>query len=202
MRHYILPIGIRISKIIYAHRTTLVWCNGADVANEQFKPYSLYISKNKRVLSLHYTEKRANDFHAYTLISLFCDILVLYDINSCKYLNAPAFNHAPVRLHAPLMRLVMRSFRIDKTKSAFNLFSSDISVGLFSSSARKSRQASFFFAEARKWPRYNAEMMPELPLNDTKKTREALTALLKSHIKQVVLFCNEKDLVYIMNEVR
>lgn len=68
-------------------------------------------------------------------------------------------------------------------------------------SARKARQASLFFATVRKWPRYNAEMMPELPLNNQYKVREALTALLKAHIKQVVLFADQKDLATIMNEV-
>ena len=58
-----------------------------------------------------------------------------------------------------------------------------------------------FFAKVRKWPRYNAEMMPELPLNNQYKVREALTALLKAHIKQVVLFADQKDLATIMNEV-
>ncbi|XP_068747188.1 glutamate receptor 2-like isoform X2 [Montipora capricornis] len=66
--------------------------------------------------------------------------------------------------------------------------------------ARKSRQASIFFAEARKWPRYKAEMMPELLLHNRKKLRESLTTLLKSHIKQVVLFCDQTDLITIMNE--
>ena len=71
----------------------------------------------------------------------------------------------------------------------------------FSFSGRKSRLASIFFAEARKWPRYKAQMMPELLLHDGKKLRESLTTLLKSHIKQVVLFCDHKDLITIMNEV-
>lgn len=70
-----------------------------------------------------------------------------------------------------------------------------------SSLARKSRLASTFFAEARKWPRYKAQMMPELLLHEKKKLRESLTTLLKSHIKQVILFCDHKDLVTIMNEV-
>ena len=61
--------------------------------------------------------------------------------------------------------------------------------------------ASTFFAEARKWPRYKAQMMPELLLHEKKKLRESLTTLLKSHIKQVILFCDHKDLVTIMNEV-
>lgn len=68
-------------------------------------------------------------------------------------------------------------------------------------SARKSRQASVFYAAARKWPQYNAEMMPELPLDNKYKLREALTALLKSHMKQVILFSDQKDLTNIMNEV-
>ncbi|KAK2574075.1 Glutamate receptor 2 [Acropora cervicornis] len=66
--------------------------------------------------------------------------------------------------------------------------------------ARKSRLASTFFAEARKWPRYKAQMMPELLLHEKKKLTESLTTLLKSHIKQVILFCDHKDLVTIMNE--
>ena len=73
---------------------------------------------------------------------------------------------------------------------------------VISNSARKSRQASVFYASARKWTQYNAEMMPELPLDNTYKLREALTALLKSHIKQVILFSDQRDLTKIMNEVR
>ena len=69
-------------------------------------------------------------------------------------------------------------------------------------SARKSRQASVFYASARKWAQYDAEMMPELPLNNKNKLRVALTALLKSHIKQVILFSDQGDLTKIMNEVR
>lgn len=59
-----------------------------------------------------------------------------------------------------------------------------------------------FYSEARKWPEYNAEMMPELPLDDKYKLREALTALLKSHIKQVILFSDQNELTRIMNEVK
>lgn len=70
-----------------------------------------------------------------------------------------------------------------------------------SSLARKSRLASTFFAEANKWPTYKAQMMPELLLHEKEKLRESLTTLLKSHIKQVILFCDHKDLVTIMNEV-
>ncbi|XP_029201413.2 glutamate receptor 2-like isoform X1 [Acropora millepora] len=66
--------------------------------------------------------------------------------------------------------------------------------------ARKSRLASTFFAEANKWPTYKAQMMPELLLHEKEKLRESLTTLLKSHIKQVILFCDHKDLVTIMNE--
>lgn len=68
-------------------------------------------------------------------------------------------------------------------------------------SARKARQASLFYAKIRKWPRFNAEMMPELTLNNQYKMREALTALLKAHIRQVILFADQKDLAAIMNEV-
>ena len=73
---------------------------------------------------------------------------------------------------------------------------------VMSISARKSRQASVFYASARKWAQYDAEMMPELPLNNKNKLRVALTALLKSHIKQVILFSDQGDLTKIMNEVR
>lgn len=44
-------------------------------------------------------------------------------------------------------------------------------------------------------------MMPELLLDNRYKLREALTALLKSHIKHVILFSDERDLTKIMNEV-
>ena len=72
---------------------------------------------------------------------------------------------------------------------------------IISISARKSRQASVFYALARKWTQYNAEMMPELSLDNEYKLREALSSLLKSHIKQVILFSDQKDLTKIMNEV-
>ena len=92
-----------------------------------------------------------------------------------------------------------KSYRVNRR--GLNLSCSLSMVVCFFFSARKSRQASLFFAKVRKWPRFNAEMMPELPLHDRYKVREALTALLKSHIKQVILFCDQKDLPEIMNEV-
>ena len=65
---------------------------------------------------------------------------------------------------------------------------------------RRLRQASFFYAEVRE--PFNAEMMPELLLlDDKKKLERGLTTLLKSHIKQVILFCDQNDLTTIMNAV-
>ncbi|KAM7434376.1 hypothetical protein ABFA07_015550 [Porites harrisoni] len=63
---------------------------------------------------------------------------------------------------------------------------------------RRLRQASFFYAEVRE--PFNAEMMPELLLlDDKRKLERGLTTLLKSHIKQVILFCDQNDLTTIMN---
>ena len=65
---------------------------------------------------------------------------------------------------------------------------------------RRLRQASFFYAEVRE--PFNAEMMPELLLlDDKRKLERSLTTLLKSHIKQVILFCDQNDLTTIMNAV-
>ena len=91
-------------------------------------------------------------------------------------------------------------FVISASQSLF--ISSLKQTSWLSSLARKSRLASIFFAEACKWPQYEAQMMPELLLHDKTKLRESLTTLLKSHIKQVILFCDHKDLITIMNEVR
>lgn len=72
---------------------------------------------------------------------------------------------------------------------------------LFPISARKTREASYFFAKARRWPRFNTEMIPELILTDRNQLRNPLTALSKSHIKEIILFCDHRDLADIMNEV-
>lgn len=65
---------------------------------------------------------------------------------------------------------------------------------------RRLRQASFFYAEVRE--PFNAQMMPELLLlDDKRKLERGLTTLLKSHIKQVILFCDQNDLTTIMNAV-
>lgn len=44
-------------------------------------------------------------------------------------------------------------------------------------------------------------MIPELITTDKSQTRNALTALRKSHIKDIILFCDHRDLTDIMNEV-
>lgn len=71
----------------------------------------------------------------------------------------------------------------------------------FSISARRTREASYFYAKARRWPRFNIEMIPELILTDRNQLRNPLTALRKSHIKEIILFCDHRDLADIMNEV-
>ena len=44
-------------------------------------------------------------------------------------------------------------------------------------------------------------MIPELIVTDKSQTRHALTALRKSRIKEIILFCDHRDLSDIMNEV-
>ena len=68
-------------------------------------------------------------------------------------------------------------------------------------SARKTREAWYFFAKAQLWPRFSIEMIPELILTNKSQTRNALTALRKSHIKEIILFRDHRVLPDIMNEV-
>ena len=44
-------------------------------------------------------------------------------------------------------------------------------------------------------------MIPELQLHDREELRRSLMSLRKSHIKDIVLFCDQRDLVTIMSEV-
>ena len=44
-------------------------------------------------------------------------------------------------------------------------------------------------------------MIPELQLHDREELRRSLMSLRKSHIKDIVLFCDQRDLGTIMNEV-
>lgn len=67
--------------------------------------------------------------------------------------------------------------------------------------AARVREASHFYAKARRWPRFDIQMIPELILNDRKQLRKSLTLLLKSHVKEIILFCDQRDLAGIMNEV-
>ncbi|KAK2574078.1 Glutamate receptor 2 [Acropora cervicornis] len=66
--------------------------------------------------------------------------------------------------------------------------------------ASRIKQASHFFAKARRWPRFDVYMIPELQLHDREELRRSLMSLRKSHIKDIVLFCDQRDLVTIMNE--
>ena len=68
--------------------------------------------------------------------------------------------------------------------------------------ASRVREASHFYAKARRWPRFDIQMIPELILNDREQLRVSLRWLLKSHIKDIILFCDERDLAAIMNEVQ
>lgn len=63
------------------------------------------------------------------------------------------------------------------------------------------REASHFYATMRRWPRFDIHIIPELVLNDRKKLRESLKRILHSHIRDIVIFCDQRDLAYIMNEV-
>lgn len=45
-------------------------------------------------------------------------------------------------------------------------------------------------------------MIPELILHDREQLRKSLRWLLKSHIKDIILFCDKRDLTAIMNEVQ
>lgn len=63
------------------------------------------------------------------------------------------------------------------------------------------REASHFYATMRRWPRFDIHITPELVLNDRKKLRESLKRILHSHIRDIVIFCDQRDLAHIMNEV-
>ncbi|XP_073257568.1 glutamate receptor 2-like [Porites lutea] len=62
------------------------------------------------------------------------------------------------------------------------------------------REASHFYATMRRWPRFDIHIIPELVLNDRKKLRESLKRILHSHIRDIVIFCDQRDLAHIMNE--
>ena len=64
------------------------------------------------------------------------------------------------------------------------------------------REAFHFYATVRRWPRFDIQIIPELLLNNRKKLIESLKWLLKSHIKDIILFCGQKDLANILNEVQ
>lgn len=63
------------------------------------------------------------------------------------------------------------------------------------------REASHFYATMRRWPRFDIHIIPELVLNDRRKLRESLKRILHSHIRDIVIFCDQRDLAHIMNEV-
>ncbi|XP_027060273.1 glutamate receptor ionotropic, kainate 2-like [Pocillopora damicornis] len=66
--------------------------------------------------------------------------------------------------------------------------------------ARRVREASYFYAKAKRWPRFNIKMIPELILNDREKLHSSLTELFRSRIKEIILLCDQRDLYHIMNE--
>ncbi|XP_068679822.1 glutamate receptor ionotropic, kainate 2-like isoform X2 [Montipora foliosa] len=66
--------------------------------------------------------------------------------------------------------------------------------------ASRVKQASHFYAKARRWPRFDIHMIPELAVHDRGELGKSLTFLRKSLIKDIILFCDERDLVTIMNE--
>lgn len=66
--------------------------------------------------------------------------------------------------------------------------------------ASRVREAFHFYATVRRWPRFDIQIIPELLLNNRKKLIESLKWLLKSHIKDIILFCGQKDLANILNE--
>jgi hypothetical protein len=54
---------------------------------------------------------------------------------------------------------------------------------------------------ARTEERFVVHLIPELDLNDPKKTASSLQILMTSYIKNVILICDQKDMAHIMNEV-
>lgn len=67
--------------------------------------------------------------------------------------------------------------------------------------ARRVREASYFYAKAKRWPRFNIKMIPELILDDREQLHSSLTELFRSRIKEIILLCDQRDLYHIMNEV-